>query len=107
VGFTQPTSGTATVEGFDIYEDMDRIYTLMGVCPQHDILWEVLTARQHMVFYGRLKNLKGPALTQAVVEGLKQVPSAPFILIESPRMCQKIYIMKHVFAQIGCPYDVC
>ncbi len=34
VGFTQPTSGTAKIEGFDICRDMDRIYTLMGVCPQ-------------------------------------------------------------------------
>ncbi len=52
---------------------MDRIYTLMGVCPQHDILWETLTARQHMMFYGRLKNLKGKDLLDAVVDGLKQV----------------------------------
>jgi hypothetical protein len=34
VGFTQPTSGTAYIEGFNICGDMDRIYTLMGVCPQ-------------------------------------------------------------------------
>jgi len=73
VGFLPPTSGTARVEGFDITTDMDRIYTLMGVCPQHDILWETLTARQHMLFYGRLKNLKGEELKQAVVSGLKQV----------------------------------
>jgi ABC-type lipopolysaccharide export system ATPase subunit len=73
VGFTQPTSGTAEIEGFDICRDMDRIYTLMGVCPQHDILWDTLTARQHMVFYGRLKNVNGPALNEAVIQGLKQV----------------------------------
>ncbi len=64
VGFTQPTQGTANVEGFDIRTDMDRIYTIMGVCPQHDILWETLTARQHMMFYGRLKNLNGTALSE-------------------------------------------
>ena len=34
MGFTQPTTGTAYVEGFNICGDMDRIYTLMGVCPQ-------------------------------------------------------------------------
>jgi hypothetical protein len=34
VGFTEPTSGTAEIEGFDIRYDMDRIYSLMGVCPQ-------------------------------------------------------------------------
>ena len=39
VGFTPPTSGTATIEGLDVRTDMNRIYSLMGVCPQHDILW--------------------------------------------------------------------
>jgi len=73
VGFTQPTHGTATIQGFDITREMDRIYTIMGVCPQHDILWENLTARQHMMFYGRLKNLRGAELGEAVSYGLKQV----------------------------------
>jgi ABC-type multidrug transport system ATPase subunit len=40
---------------------------------QHDILWETLTARQHMIFYGRLKNLRGAELREAVVHALKQV----------------------------------
>jgi len=73
VGFARPTTGTAYVEGFNIISDMDRIYTLMGVCPQHDILWDTLTARQHMMFYGRLKNLHGAELREAVVYALKQV----------------------------------
>jgi ABC-type multidrug transport system ATPase subunit len=40
---------------------------------QHDILWETLTARQHMLFYGRLKNLDPNVLKMAVVDGLKEV----------------------------------
>ncbi|KAK0586687.1 hypothetical protein LWI29_010771 [Acer saccharum] len=73
IGLTKPTSGTAFVQGMDIKTDMDRIYTSMGVCPQHDLLWETLTGREHLLFYGRLKNLKGSALTQAVEESLKGV----------------------------------
>ena len=46
------------MEGSDIREDMDSVYARMGVCPQHDKLWDVLTAREHLLFYGRLKNLK-------------------------------------------------
>jgi ABC-type multidrug transport system ATPase subunit len=38
---------------------MAAIYTLMGVCPQHDLLWETLTGREHLLFYGRLKGLEG------------------------------------------------
>lgn len=73
IGLTKPTSGTAFVQGLDIRTDMGGIYTSMGVCPQHDLLWEVLTGREHLLFYGRLKNLKGSALKQAVEESLKSV----------------------------------
>jgi len=52
---------------------MDKIYSTMGICPQHDILWERLTARAHMQFYGALKNLTGKELEQAVLNGLRMV----------------------------------
>ncbi|KAF7138825.1 hypothetical protein RHSIM_Rhsim07G0182800 [Rhododendron simsii] len=66
IGLTKPSSGTAYVEGLNILSDMSRVYTSMGVCPQHDLLWETLTGREHLLFYGRLKNLKGDALSQVV-----------------------------------------
>lgn len=73
IGLLKPSSGNAYVEGVDIQTNMNKIYTSMGVCPQHDLLWETLTGREHLLFYGRLKNLKGTALTQAVEESLKSV----------------------------------
>uniref|UniRef100_A0A1D1XY01 ABC transporter A family member 7 n=1 Tax=Anthurium amnicola TaxID=1678845 RepID=A0A1D1XY01_9ARAE len=73
IGLVKPTTGNAYVQGFDIRTDMDRIYTSMGVCPQHDMLWEMLTGREHLLFYGRLKNLKGSELSHAVDESLKNV----------------------------------
>ncbi|KAL4633742.1 hypothetical protein ACB092_04G144200 [Castanea dentata] len=73
IGLTKPTSGTAFVQGLDILTHMNQIYTSMGVCPQDDLLWETLTGREHLLFYGRLKNLRGSALTQAVEESLKSL----------------------------------
>ncbi|XP_009615366.1 ABC transporter A family member 7 [Nicotiana tabacum] len=73
IGLIKPSSGTAYAQGMDIRTNMDMIYTNMGVCPQHDLLWEKLTGREHLLFYGRLKNLKGSVLTQAVEESLKNV----------------------------------
>ncbi|XP_052168457.1 ABC transporter A family member 7-like isoform X2 [Oryza glaberrima] len=73
IGFVKPTSGTSYVHGMDINMDMDHIYTNMGVCPQHDLLWEPLTGKEHLFFYGRLKNLKGAALVKAVEDALKSV----------------------------------
>ncbi|KAJ4964535.1 hypothetical protein NE237_016384 [Protea cynaroides] len=73
IGLTNPTAGTAFVNGFDIRNEMDKVYCSMGVCPQHDLLWEMLTAREHLLFYGRLKNLTGKELTNAVEESLRSV----------------------------------
>ncbi|KAI5416772.1 ABC transporter A family member 7 [Lathyrus oleraceus] len=73
IGLTKPTSGAAYVQGLDVRAHMDGIYTSMGVCPQHDLLWESLTGREHLLFYGRLKNLKGSVLNQAVEESLKSL----------------------------------
>nr|CAB3446090.1 unnamed protein product [Digitaria exilis] len=72
-GFTKPTSGTAYINGMDIRSDMGKIYTGIGVCPQFDLLWETLTGREHLLFYGRLKNLRCAALDRAVEQSLKNV----------------------------------
>jgi ABC-type multidrug transport system ATPase subunit len=72
-GFLTPNSGSAIIEGFDITSDMEMIYRIMGVCPQDNLLWESLTAREHLLFYARLKQLKGEQLEKAVEAALKSV----------------------------------
>ncbi|KAJ1278485.1 hypothetical protein BS78_04G083200, partial [Paspalum vaginatum] len=70
-GFSKPTSGTAYIDGMDIRTDMNKIYTRIGVCPQFDLLWETLTGREHLMFYGRLKRLNGATLVEATEQSLK------------------------------------
>ena len=72
-GFLTPNSGTALVQGHDIRSDMNEIYGLMGVCPQDNLLWDRLTAKEHVSFYGRLKGLVGRELDAAVEAGLRSV----------------------------------
>lgn len=72
-GFLDPSSGDILIEGLSIPGDIESIYGLMGACPQHDLLWEGLTAREHLFFYGRLKNLGGAVLKRAVDDGLRSV----------------------------------
>jgi len=72
-GLLPTTSGTAKIFGFDLNTEIDRIHMIMGVCPQHDILWEGLTGREHLLFFGRLKNLHGQELQKAVKDGLASV----------------------------------
>ena len=72
-GLMSQTAGTAYVKGLELGLEMPEIYKLMGVCPQHDLLWPTLTAYEHLAFYARLKRLDGDALEAAVTEGLRSV----------------------------------
>jgi hypothetical protein len=73
VGFVPPTAGVAFVAGKDIATQSVEVHAEMGLCPQHDLLWESLSAREHLTFYGRLKGLRGVPLKQAVDTALRQV----------------------------------
>jgi len=56
-GLAEPTSGHATVSGYDIRTDMPSVRTVLGLCPQHEIVWDDLTVAEHLLFYLRLKNV--------------------------------------------------
>ena len=54
-GLSKPSSGTAEIYNYDIADDMDSIRKFMGVCPQFDILWDELTAKEHLHMFAKLK----------------------------------------------------
>ncbi|XP_064606780.1 phospholipid-transporting ATPase ABCA3-like [Liolophura sinensis] len=54
-GFVPPTSGTALVNGFDIRTDIAKVRETLGLCPQHDILFDSLTVKEHLQFFATLK----------------------------------------------------
>uniref|UniRef100_A0A8D1WD46 P-type phospholipid transporter n=1 Tax=Sus scrofa TaxID=9823 RepID=A0A8D1WD46_PIG len=56
-GLFPPTSGTAYILGKDIRSEMSTIRQNLGVCPQHNVLFDMLTVEEHIWFYARLKGL--------------------------------------------------
>ncbi|XP_028661720.1 phospholipid-transporting ATPase ABCA1a [Erpetoichthys calabaricus] len=56
-GLFPPTSGTAYILGKDIRSDLSSIRKNLGVCPQHNVLFDQLTVEEHIWFYARLKGL--------------------------------------------------
>ncbi|KAK7909889.1 hypothetical protein WMY93_014573 [Mugilogobius chulae] len=54
-GLFPPTSGSALINGYDIHSDMDTIRKYLGMCPQHNVLFNELTVEEHIYFYARLK----------------------------------------------------
>ncbi|XP_015346371.1 phospholipid-transporting ATPase ABCA3 [Marmota marmota marmota] len=56
-GLFPPTSGRAYISGYEISQDMVQIRKSLGLCPQHDILFDNLTVVEHLYFYAQLKGL--------------------------------------------------
>ncbi|CAJ0940457.1 unnamed protein product [Ranitomeya imitator] len=56
-GLFPPTSGSATIYGHDIRTEMNEIRKSLGMCPQHNVLFDKLTVEEHLWFYSRLKGM--------------------------------------------------
>uniref|UniRef100_A0A8C9SU04 ATP binding cassette subfamily A member 3 n=1 Tax=Scleropages formosus TaxID=113540 RepID=A0A8C9SU04_SCLFO len=54
-GLFPPTSGCAYINGYDICQDMTLVRRSLGLCPQHDVLFDNLTVKEHLLFYAQLK----------------------------------------------------
>uniref|UniRef100_A0A1I8GBS1 ABC transporter domain-containing protein n=1 Tax=Macrostomum lignano TaxID=282301 RepID=A0A1I8GBS1_9PLAT len=65
-GLYTPTSGTAFIGGYDIRTEMDQIRQQLGLCPQHNVLFDTLTVEDHIYFYGMLKGLSRAEVAQQV-----------------------------------------
>ncbi|XP_062340782.1 phospholipid-transporting ATPase ABCA1-like [Osmerus eperlanus] len=62
-GLFPPTSGTAYILGKDIRSELSSIRQNLGVCPQHNVLFSMLTVEEHVWFYARLKGLSEEKVT--------------------------------------------
>lgn len=52
---TQPTSGDALVDGQSVLSSSGQGHAVLGFCPQQDPLMDLLTGREHLALYARLK----------------------------------------------------
>ena len=51
-GLIEKSGGSAKCYNVDLFEEMDEVREFMGVCPQHDVLFDLLTPREHLdIFY--------------------------------------------------------
>lgn len=54
-GLFQQSEGSAELFGVDLFNDMQTVRQMMGVCPQHDILFPLMTVQEHLYFFYELK----------------------------------------------------
>jgi len=68
-----PTGGDATIGGHSVTKDPMAVRQIIGVVPQDLALYEDLTARENLEFWGQMYNLSGKALTSRIDEVLAQI----------------------------------
>merc|ERR1711871_603607 len=77
VGNMTHNGGDALVFGNSISEDMSSVNQIMGVCPQHDVLYHRLTGAEHLRLFATMKSSSGAAVgmdvEQEVVQRLSDV----------------------------------
>ncbi|XP_055532678.1 cholesterol transporter ABCA5-like [Wyeomyia smithii] len=74
-GLTSPTSGTVYIFGYDIRDpnDMTMIRRMTGVCPQHDILFETLTPKEHLYFFAAVRGIAPNQVDSEVKKTLRDI----------------------------------
>jgi ABC-type multidrug transport system ATPase subunit len=50
-GLIPPSSGTVYIDGFDILTDIKVVRKRLGFAPQHNILFDHLTVKEHLEFF--------------------------------------------------------
>lgn len=68
-----PTSGDATIGGHSITREPMAVKRVIGVVPQDLALYEDLTAKENLVFWGQMYGLGGKSLNSRVDEVLEQI----------------------------------
>ena len=69
----KPTSGDAIIGGHSVARESLKVREVIGVVPQDIALYNMLSARENLVFWGRMYGMGGAALKQRVDEVLEQI----------------------------------
>lgn len=72
-GMLPPTGGRAIVDGRDVERDLPRLRASLGVCPQYDMLWPLLTVREHLRIYAALRGIPRAELPEAAFTAAAEV----------------------------------
>jgi ABC-2 type transport system ATP-binding protein len=72
-GLIAPTAGGAVIDGHQMPGESLAARRALGVVPQEIALYDTLTARQNLEFWGRLYDMRGKELSERIDEVLEQV----------------------------------
>ncbi|XP_077470976.1 retinal-specific phospholipid-transporting ATPase ABCA4-like isoform X1 [Stigmatopora argus] len=103
-GDTDVSSGDATVVGYSILKQILDVHQNMGYCPQFDAIDELLTGREHLYLYARLRGVPEDEIPRVAEWGIQKLG-----LSEYSGRCAGTYSggnkrkLSTAIAMIGCP----
>ena len=71
-GMLPVSGGDAVIYGKYVTSDMDDIRSFMGICPQHDVLWDQLTGIEHVRLFAGLKGVPRDQIVAYLDKALAQ-----------------------------------
>lgn len=95
---TRPTSGNATVGGFDVVEDSNEVRKHIGLVAEKMIMYNHLTAYENLMLFGRLHDVPSEMLDKRIDELLELVQMSRWrntqVGVFSTGMRQKINVIR-------------
>jgi ABC-2 type transport system ATP-binding protein len=70
-GLFPPTSGVVHIKDIDVIKNTKQAQTLIGVVPQEIALYQNMSARENLKFWGRMYDLSGSSLEKSIDEVLE------------------------------------
>ncbi|XP_005402165.1 PREDICTED: ATP-binding cassette sub-family A member 6 [Chinchilla lanigera] len=74
-GLSVPTEGSVTVYNKNISEmrDLEEIRKMIGVCPQYNVQFDILTVKENLSVFAKIKGIHPPEVEQKVQEILLEL----------------------------------
>jgi ATP-binding cassette subfamily A (ABC1) protein 3 len=73
-----PTSGTGTIHGYDVVTEQEEVRHFLGYCAQADPLLGLLTAREELHFYARIRGVPKERISPLVEHLIDCLGLTPF-----------------------------
>ncbi|RDU38956.1 export ABC transporter ATP-binding protein [Neobacillus piezotolerans] len=72
-GLFPPSEGSIMLSGIDLKADPKKAQALIGIVPQEIALYQTMSAKDNLYFWGRMYGLSGSLLNQRVAETLELI----------------------------------
>lgn len=88
------TRGSIWVAGYNMTTQMPRARAHIGLCSQHNVLFNELTVREHLEFFARLKGFSGRELDEEIDKLIDKLEMQEKVMVDSNYLILKIYFQE-------------